>query len=117
MNENVPNINLSNNLMNNNIQESINNLDTKLKSSNLEQENNNMPNQNLEETNVKKEENNRIQEEEKKSVSSAASQVLREKLIYNDKDEKILYELGQNPEKENEANRQNIEGYGYFVES
>ena len=117
MNENVPNINLSNNLMNNNIQESINNLDIKLKSSNLEQENNNMPNQNLEETNVKKEENNRIQEEEKKSVSSAASQVLREKLIYNDKDEKILYELGQNPEKENEANRQNIEGYGYFVES
>ena len=122
MNSNIPNINISNNLMDNNNPENMNMNDMNMNNMNmnnmnLEQENNTIISQNLPETNVKKEENNIIQEEEKRSVTSVASQVLRDKLIYNDKDEKILYELSKNPEKENEANRQNIEGYGYFVEN
>jgi hypothetical protein len=61
-------------------------------------------------------ENNNIQVVEKISVSSN-SQILRDKLMYNENDDKIYKRSIEPAEKENEPNTQNIEGQGYFVES
>ena len=65
--------------------------------------------------NINTNENNNIQEVEKVSVTSN-SQILRDKLMYNE-DDKIYKRSIEPAEKENEPNTQNIEGQGYFVES
>ena len=104
----------------NNPENNMNNMDANV----IEQENNNNMiegnlienNNNENNINENENENNNIKEE-KRTVSSN-SQILRDKLIYNEKDEKMFYDLNhEHEEKENEPNNQNIEGSGSFIEN
>ena len=118
MNQNnlMDNNNINNPENNNNMVENI----IKQDNNNMIDDNNMVDNNNMVENIIRQDnndinENNNIQEEEKRSVSSN-SQILRDKLMYNENDK--IYKLSVEPaEKENEPNTQNIEGHGYFVES